>query len=88
MTDEKKNWRKAFEMVGPDTLRLKLATSNVTLATEYIRCAEKWILEKEAEKAAVESKGFHKILGWTIAGTLAAIIAAVAAIISAWPVVH
>jgi hypothetical protein len=84
-TEQEAKWRKEFEMVGPDTLRFHLVATPASFPTELKRCAEAWILEKEAEKAAIETKRFRKILGWTIAGTLAAFVAALAAIVSAWP---
>jgi hypothetical protein len=82
MTSEEENWRKGFEKVGAETLRLKIATSNVTLADPYLRCAHEWILEKEVENAAEERRRFHKTLGWTIVGAFAAIIAAAASLVA------
>jgi len=51
MTDERQNWRKAFEMLGPETLRLRVGRND--FAGEYGREAEKWLLEKDAEAAAI-----------------------------------
>ena len=85
-SDQETQWRKEFEMVGPDTLRFNLAATPASFPTELKRCAEAWILEKEAEKAAIETKRFRKILGWTIAGTLAAFVAALTAIVDSFTI--
>jgi hypothetical protein len=85
-TEQEAQWRKAFEKIGPDTLRLKLATTDVTLPTEYIRCAEAWILEKDAEKTALESERYHKLSRWAITAGIAGILAAIAAWVAAWPI--
>jgi hypothetical protein len=86
-SENEANWRRGFEMVGPETLRAQLATVLSNQSVEFKRCAEKWILEKDEEKTANEARLSRKILGWTIAGAIAAFVAAAAAIVSAWPVV-
>jgi hypothetical protein len=73
------SWRKAFEMVGPETLRLELARNNYE--PEYRRAAIEWLLKQDAKAAAIERGRFWAMLLWTI-------IAAVAAVIAAWPVVQ
>jgi hypothetical protein len=99
MTTEEDNWRKAFEMIGPDQLRLRLETRRPEYGPQYARAAEVWILEqdakkaaleesREAKKAALERSRYRMNLGWTIAGFCVAAVAAIAAIISAVPVVR
>jgi len=62
MTDERQSWCKAFEMIGPKTLRLQLGRNEIS--GEYKREAEKWLLEKDTEAAEVDRKRFQKILWW------------------------
>jgi len=85
MNDERQSWRKVFEMVGPETLRLRLGRNEYS--GEYSREAEKWLLEKDAEAATVERERFQTIRRWAIIGGVAAVIAAVAAVIGALPIV-
>ena len=54
MTDDRKNWRKAFEMIGPETLRLRLEHRRNEYQVDYGREAELWLIEKDAEAAAIE----------------------------------
>jgi hypothetical protein len=54
MVDERQNWRKAFEMIGPAQLRLRLEHRRNEFAPEYAREAEIWLIEKDAEAAAVK----------------------------------
>src|SRR5262245_37425892 len=74
---DEQQWRKSFEKIGPDLLRLELATSKQTFPDNYLRCAHEWMLDKEAEKAALETSRFR----WTVVGAIAAIVAAVASVI-------
>jgi hypothetical protein len=87
MIDERQNWRKAFAMIGPEQLRLRLEFRRGELPPEYAREAEIWLLEKDAEKAATEQKRFRKVLRWAIIAGVAGILAAIPAWIAAWPVV-
>jgi hypothetical protein len=83
MTRERESWRKAFAMIGPETLRLRLETRRGEYTGEYAREAEKWLLEKDAEAAAMDRRRFSTIRFWTIIAAVAGVIAAVAAIIAA-----
>jgi len=85
---EEESWQKAFEMIGPDQLRLRLESRRPEFSPQYARAAETWILEQDAKKAALEASRYRKILGWTIAGFFVALVAAIAAIVSAMPVVR
>ena len=49
---------------------------------------EDWLIEKHFEATALERSRYRKVLGWTVAGVFVALAAAVAAVISAWPVVE
>jgi hypothetical protein len=84
---EEDNWRKAFEMIGPDQLRLRVESRRAEFSPQYARAAEVWILEQAAKKDALERSRFQRILGWSIAGFVAALVAAIAAAVSALPVV-
>ena len=86
-TDEE-NWRKEFERIGPDQLRLRLEYRRQELPAQYARAAEAWILKEDAKKAVLEASRYRTILGWTITGVLVALAAAFAAAISAAPVVR
>jgi hypothetical protein len=88
MTDERQNWRKAFEVIGPSQLRLRLEHRRTELPNEYAREAEIWLLEKDAEAAALEAYRFRKLLRWTIVAGVAGVLAALAACIAAWPVIR
>lgn len=79
--DETKTWHKAFEMIGPETLRLRLEARRNEFSPEYTRAAEIWILEQEANKAALEARRYRKVLGWARIAGWAGIVGAVAAIV-------
>ena len=66
MTGDRENWRKAFEMIGPETLRLRLEHRRNEYHGEYGREAEIWLLEKDAEAVAIERQRFQKVLRWAI----------------------
>jgi hypothetical protein len=87
MTDanELESWRKAFEKTGPETLRLQLGRNDY--AGEYRQEAIKWLLEQDAKAAAIERERFQTMRRWTIIGVVVAAIAAIAALIAAWPVI-
>lgn len=85
MTDEG-NWRKDFEMIGSETLRLRLEFRRDEFTTQYARAAELWLLERDAAAARIETSRFNAIKRWTIVAAVAGIIAAVAGVIAAWPV--
>jgi hypothetical protein len=51
------------------------------LPVDYVACSNEWIADKEAEKSAIETSRYRKVLRWTIVGAIAAIIAAVASVI-------
>jgi hypothetical protein len=63
MTDEE-NWRKAFEMIGPETLRLRLEHRRNEFSGPYARAAEIWLLEKAQASARIESARFSTIKRW------------------------
>lgn len=87
MTNERQSWRKAFEAIGPTQLRLRLEHRRAEFSNEYTREAEVWLLEKDAENAAIELKRFKIIRRWTIIAGIAGIFAAIAGLIAAWPVI-
>jgi hypothetical protein len=83
---ERASWRKAFDMVGPATMRLRLEHRRNEFAPDYAREAELWLLEQDAEVLSVETRRFNTIRFWTIVAAVAGIIAAIGSIIAAWPV--
>jgi hypothetical protein len=66
MTDERQSWRKAFEALGPQQLRLRLEHRRGEYDGEYGREAERWLLEQDAKAAAVERKRFQTLRCWAI----------------------
>ena len=87
VANERENWRKAFEKIGPEQLRLRLEHRRNEYADEYGREAELWLLEKDAETARIEHRRFRTIRFWAIIGGIASVTAAIAAWIAAWPVI-
>jgi hypothetical protein len=87
MTEEE-NWRRAFEMIGPKTLRLRLETRRNEFSPDYARAAEIWLLEQDAAAERKETTRFNMIKRWTIAAAIAGIIAALGGAIAAWPVIR
>ena len=60
MTGDRENWRKAFEMIGPETLRLRLEHRRNEYHGEYGREAEIWLLEKDAGRPPSSASGFRR----------------------------
>lgn len=87
MNDERQSWRKAFEMLGPEQLRLRLEFRRSEYSGEYGREAEKWLLEKDAEATAIELERFRTVRRWAIIAGVAGIAATIIGLIAAWPVV-
>ncbi len=75
MTD----YRKGFEQLGPDTLRLRIGDRHAGYQGEQLRQAETWL--KEHDEAVARRELINR--RWMIAGAIAAIVAAVAGIIAA-----
>jgi hypothetical protein len=88
MIDERQSWRKAFEMIGPDLMRLRLESRRNEFPPAYAREAEIWLLEKDGEKNALEISRFRVIRRWAIVAGVAGIVAAIGGVIGAWPVVR
>jgi hypothetical protein len=87
--------RKRFEGIGLDQIKRELAVGNAYyLSDEQTRAAaEEWATEQEVREqdrigrlATVEAERFQSSRRWTIANFFVAIIAAIAAVIAAWPV--
>lgn len=70
------DWRKAFEILGPETLRLRLKSRPTEFSPYYARAAQIWLLEQQANKKALEAQRNGKILVGTIVGTVVAMFAA------------
>jgi len=87
MDGERQSWRKAFEMIGPAQLRLRLEHRRAEFSDEYAREAEIWLLEKDAQNTAIELKRFQIIRRWTVIAGFAGSVAAIASLIAAWPVI-
>jgi hypothetical protein len=87
MVDERENWRKAFELLGPEQLRLRIEYRRNEYTGPYGREAECWLFEKAAEAAATERMRFQTVRRWAIIGGVAAVVAAIASLIAAWPII-
>ncbi|WP_298106490.1 hypothetical protein [Bradyrhizobium sp.] len=85
---ERQSRRKAFEAIGPEQLRLRLEHRRAEYGDAYSREAEVWLLEQDAKKAAIELNRFRKVLTWAIVAGVASVVAAIAGLIGAWPVVR
>ena len=88
MADQRQSWREAFEKLGPEQLRLRLESRRNEYTGDYGREAEIWLREKAAEAAAVDRERFQTIRRWAIIGGVAAVVAAIASLIAAWPVIN
>jgi hypothetical protein len=73
--------------LGPEQLRLRLEYRRNEYTGDYGREAEMWLFEKAAEAAAIERKRFQIIRLWSIIGGVAAVVAAITGLITAWPVI-
>jgi hypothetical protein len=80
MPSELENWYEAFEMLGPETLRLRMEMRRAEYDGAYGRAAEKWLLEKRAQSDRLEEARYRTIKRWTVIAGVAGVIAAVAAI--------
>ncbi len=65
MANERENWRKAFELLGPEQLRLRLEYRRNEYTGDYGREAEVWLFEKAAEAAAVDRGRFQTVRRWS-----------------------
>jgi hypothetical protein len=74
-------------MIGPEQLRLRLEHRRTEIPDDYAREAERWLLEKAAETAAIHRKRFQTIRCWAVVGGVSGVLAAIAAWIAAWPVI-
>jgi hypothetical protein len=83
---QRQNWREAFEKIGREQLRLRLEHRRGEYDGEYGREAERWLFEQDAKVAAVERKRFRTIRRWTVLAGITGTLAAIAAWISAWPI--
>ena len=54
---------------------------------DYGREAEIWLREKAAEADAVDRERFQTPWRWALIGGVAAVVAAIASLIAAWPVI-
>jgi len=48
MPTDLENWHKAFEMIGPEMLRLRMELRRGEYDGAYGRAAEEWLLKKKA----------------------------------------
>jgi hypothetical protein len=75
-------------MIGPAQLRLRLEHRRNEFATDYAREAEIWLLERDAQAGAIERRRFRILRRWAVTAGVAGIVAAVAGLIAAWPVIR
>jgi hypothetical protein len=84
MPTDLENWHKAFEMIGPETLRLRMEMRRGEYDGAYGRAAEEWLLKKKAEFDRLEAACFRTMKRWTVIAAIAGIVAAVAAVAAAF----
>jgi hypothetical protein len=80
MPSELENWHKTFEMLGPETLRLRMEMRRGEYDGAYGRAAEEWLLEQKAQSDRLEEARYRTIKHWTVIAGVGGAIAAVAAI--------
>ena len=91
--------RSFFEAIGLSEIRRELVVGSINYlgtGTDPRRtAAREWVSEQDAkaeraieEARQLERSRFRQILGWTIAGVSVAAVAALAAVIAAWPVIR
>jgi hypothetical protein len=80
---ERANWRKAFESLGPATLRAQINTERAGMPNEYLREAYAWLLEQDALADRREELHFQTNRRLAVIGILIGVVAAVASIIAA-----
>jgi hypothetical protein len=80
MASELENWHKSFEILGPETLRLRMEMRRGEYDGAYGRAAEDWLLEKKKQSDRMEEVRFRTIKRWTVIAGVAGVIAAIAGI--------
>jgi hypothetical protein len=84
MPTDLENWHKVFEMIGPDTLRLRMEMRRAEYDGAYGRAAEEWLLKKKVEADWLEEARFRTMKRWTVVAATAGIVAALAAVAAAY----
>jgi hypothetical protein len=87
MANERPDYRKGFEALGREQLRLRIEHRPNEYAGEIGREAERWLHEQDAKAAAIEHSRFRTIRFWAVIGGVTGALAAIAAWIAAWPVI-
>jgi hypothetical protein len=75
MPTDLENWHKAFEMIGPEMLRLRMEMRRGEYDGAYGRAAEEWLLKKKAESDRLEAARFRTIKRWAVIAAIAGIVA-------------
>ena len=80
---ERANWRKTFEQLEPETLRLRIANPWAAMSDEYRREAEAWLREQDAAADRHEESRSQTRLLTLIAAAMALATAAIG-LIAVW----
>jgi hypothetical protein len=89
---ERANWRKAFELIGAPTLRVRLEKERAGMPPEYIREAYAWLLEQDNAAERRDEIRYQTMRRLTLiaawggaVAAVAGIIAAATGVIAVWP---
>jgi hypothetical protein len=88
-SEQECRWLEEMERLGPENVRLRFAhRMAVTDVSPYPEAAfvQAWLQKKQAQAERLQTGRFQSVRRWTIAAAIAGIIAAIGAIIAAWPV--
>jgi hypothetical protein len=85
-----RRWRERMEHLGLEVVRVRFAQGIPTIDKPPYPPPDvvaDWIGEQETAAQRVEDRRFQIIRRWTIAAAVAGIVAAIGALVAAWPVI-
>jgi hypothetical protein len=80
--DQRPDWHRAFEKIGPDSVRLRLETRRNEMPPAYAKEAEHWLNEQDADAEDRYDRRYKMMRLWTIIAAVSGIIGAVTGIIA------
>jgi hypothetical protein len=80
--DQRATWRKEFEQLGAQTVRLRIANPWSAMSDECRREGELWLHDEDVAAEARDDARYRTIRCWTIAAAIAGGIAAATGIIT------
>ena len=89
-------WRRTLERMGVPIVRARFVQSSGGsgaviggLGAEHITkgYVEKWLREQEAAIDREETRRYRRVLTWTVVAAAAGVLAALASMIAAWPII-